>query len=293
MRIPGKTFLLGEYSVLQGGPAIVACTDPCFHLGAESIDKNTTTDKTYSSKAHSPFHPESPAGKFINDHPKHFQEWHFTWTSPYPEGGFGGSTAEFLACFRWHYSENHESFNLATLYKTYLKYAYNGVGIPPSGADLIAQTQKNIAYVHGTEWPETFEWTFPNITLLLLKTPYKLPTHEHLTTLGGLPDLSALSQITQQGLEALKENNAQNFIDAINHYAKNLAELGLTAEPTLKLMERLKKHSACLAIKGCGALGADVIAVLVDASQELTFLELCEKNGFIRANRRLFEPFVF
>ncbi len=95
-----------------------------------------------------------------------------------------------------------------------------------------------------------------------------------MATLNHLPDLWTLAQITQQGFHALKENNAQDFILAINHYAKNLAELGLTAHRW-------------------GALGADVIAVIVDSTNMASFLMLCEKNGLTRANRRLFEPFVF
>lgn len=263
IQIPGKTFLFGEYAVLQGGPAVVACTSPYFILEIVS----------YSSEI--PFHPDSPAGKFIADHAATFDALNLTWASPYPEGGFGGSTAEFLSCFQLHHQLTHQTFTQENLYQTYLKYAYNNQGIPPSGADLMAQAQmqQGLVYFQSPAMPlDLFTWPFDDISLCLFKTPYKLPTHQHLQTLTSLPDYTRLSELALQGYQALQRQDKQGVIIAMNDYATTLSELNLTVQATQELLQELKKYPACLAAKGCGALGADVIAVLVQASEEKDFI---------------------
>jgi mevalonate kinase len=269
IQIPGKTFLLGEYAVLQGGSAIIACTQPYFELIVIENKKGK-----YS------FHPESPAGKFINDHSEIFDSLSLTWTSPYSEGGFGGSTAEFLAFFRLYHLLTHQTFTQENLYQAYLKYAYNNQGIPPSGADLIAQTQEAglVYFQSATLSPQSFSWPFRDAHLLLFKTPDKLPTHQHLQTLKNLPDCSALSALVLQGYQALQQQDTLSFIDAITNYAEILDVLNLTASPTQEILKQIKQHPGCLAAKGCGALGADVIAVLVEVGQEKELIAWCQKR---------------
>lgn len=280
IQIPGKTFLLGEYAVLQGGPALIATTKPYFQLKINS-----------DNKVAMPFHADSPAGRFIHDHA--FESTHLEWFSPYLQGGFGGSTAEFLACYYYQMKRTSPSLllnqlNLTHLYQTYLLYAYNGIGIPPSGADLVAQTQSSIVYFEPQKILKTEEnnrqkqetlslinWPFSELSLLFFKTAYKLPTHQYLTSFqspNDLPDFSDLSELTHQGYTALKEMNAHRFIESINDYAFTLQGLNLTVDSTKDLIKKLRKHSACFATKGCGALGADVIVAIVDSTQEKDFL---------------------
>lgn len=289
IKIPGKTFLLGEYAVLQYGTALIICTQPYFTL--DIVPPNN------KKKLIRPFHPESAAGKFIQDHAAIFDHHDLMWSSPYPQGGFGGSTAEFLACYQHYYQQTKNNAftgtpdNLNDLYKTYITYAYHGIGVPPSGADLIAQTQKKIVYVQKESTYNGFsiiqnDWPFQNLSLLLFKTPYKLATHHYLATLNtdkknNLPDFSVLFDLTQKGYQALHEKNQAAFIDTINAYAIELDKLDLTAAPTQQLLERLRTHPACLAIKGCGAMGADVIAVMVPRSQEKDFIQAAQAQRLI------------
>ncbi len=269
INIPGKTFLLGEYAVLQGGSALVACTAPCFELTLLAKDK-----------IHHPFHSESPAGKFIADHQDIFETLNLAWSSPYSEGGFGGSTAEFLSCFKLYFQLTEKTFSQEALYQTYLKYAYNKVGYPPSGADLIAQSQmqEGLVYVSSnkTSIPVVLNWPFDDLSLLLFKTPYKLPTHHYLQNLKTLPDYSTLKNLTVQGFQALQQKDAKTFINTINGYASSLTELNLTSEPTQSLLDDLRKHPDFLAAKGCGALGADVIAVIAPKEHEKEWILFCE-----------------
>jgi mevalonate kinase len=283
IHIPGKTFLLGEYAVLQGGTAVIACTQPFFELSAEKLpplQKGLAKRGILGLYRDIPFHPDSPAGKFILDHSETFDSLILTWLSPYSEGGFGGSTAEFLSCFRLYHHLTQQTFTQENLYKTYLKYAYNHQGIPPSGADLMAQNQKaGLVYFQSpTLSLHSFSWPFDDISLLLFKTPAKLPTHQHLQTLKNLPDCKMLSALSLQGYNALQQGDKQGLIKAINDYALTLAQLNLTAESTQQLLNQIKQHPACLATKGCGALGADVIAVLVFIEHEKDFIHWCQKH---------------
>lgn len=294
IQIPGKTFLLGEYAVLQYGTALIVCTQPYFILDA--LPQN---NKEQKEKSVSPFHPESAAGKFIHDRTDIFNQYQLTWSSPYPQGGFGGSTAEFLACYQFYYQQTkgHDFIptpdNLEALYKTYITYAYHGIGTPPSGADLIAQTQTKIVYVQKEGAINHFsttsnDWPFDDLSLLLFKTPHKLATHHYLATLNTdtgsiLPDLSVLSDLTQKGYHALQERNQTIFIRSINDYAIELAKLNLTAESTQKLLAPLRTHPACLAMKGCGAMGADVIAAIVLSSQKNDFIQAAQAQQLLLA----------
>lgn len=257
IRVPGKTFLLGEYAVLNGSPALIACSSPYFELHV------TNTPSTQY-----PFHPESPAGKLIYDHHALFSEKTLRWVCPYVGGGFGESTAAFLACYEMIYGHPSNLDALNKLYQCYLTYAYNNKGIPPSGADLIAQTQNNtLVYIQKSDSHitavETFSWPFTNYRLFLMKTAHKIPTHTHLESLNNLPDTTYLSELTQRGYKALCENNPTDFIHCINNYATELQRLRLTLKNTQEILITLNKNTHCLAAKGCGALGADVIAVVI------------------------------
>ena len=87
-RIPSKTFVLGEYSVLHGGPAILLASEPYFSLRLEEKNENKN-----------PFHPLSPAGKLWELEPL-LKTKSYLFSDPHHGlGGFGASSAEFIALF--------------------------------------------------------------------------------------------------------------------------------------------------------------------------------------------------
>jgi len=270
--IPGKTFLIGEYAVLQGGSALILCTQPCFVL------KTTPAEKLQH-----PFHPQSPAGKWITLHTDDFKHQTLEWTSPYPQGGFGASTAEFLACYKLQQqlTQAEASTDWRELLKTYQELAYDKHGIPPSGADLVAQNYEKIVYFQPDNDPVTMDWPFADLSLCIFKTPIKVPTHDHLKNLQKLPNTAQLAQITLQAHGALKQNHPEHFIQAINQYADELENQHLTIDSTKHLLQNMKQHPACLAAKGCGALGADVITTIIHQKQEEDFKQITEKLGLI------------
>ncbi len=186
---------------------MVAMTRPCFEFSWTSVNHPLSHG----------FHPESPAGKLLNElyaerpdsrnYAISFQDPHFG------KGGLGASTAEFIGSWvfeQWLISEklnervrtnertdfveilpNHlnevvplwisdrlGSARFRDLLDRYFKYVKAG-----SGADLVSQVTGGIAVWDGAQdHMRRFEWPFSDLSMSLFKTGRKLATHEHLAS---------------------------------------------------------------------------------------------------------------
>lgn len=78
-------------------------------------------------------------------------------------------------------------------------------------------------------------------------------------------------------------NDSNSLVDAVNTYHQRLLEMGLTAEHSQQQILQLKTDKNILAAKGCGALGADVLLVVVASTQ----LEEQKINCIIRVGQFL------
>ncbi len=274
--IPGKTFLLGEYLALHGGPTLVALTHPNFELIAKK--KGTGSLGT--------IHLDSPAGKFISAYSDYFAEFDLEFKDPYQgKGGFGASTAQFLGVYSlWLYKEAHQQdmeklFDLKHLLDAYNKVAWNGQGFAPSGADLVGQLKGSLTFFEKKKGLlSVASWPFMDLEFYLIHTGNKLATHEHLRALTDFDD-TGLEKSFAMAKRSFETHQSELFVEAVNLYAMNLQALGFTCEPTLKLLGEMRKLSGIKAIKGCGALGVDVLFAVVakDQSQELKMY--CQKNN--------------
>lgn len=250
LSFPGKTFLVGEYSVLDGSEALVIATNPLFQ-SAENENQE--------------YHPESAVGRFCEQH-------HFQFTNkilnPYQMGGFGQSTAEFLFC--WKAFQNSKSVSnqkipkkeflsraLSDYFKCYLKTPTE----TPSGADLVCLVESGITYVkkNRTE-SESLSWPFTDLSFFIVSTGIKIKTHEHLNQLDRkkIRDLNPASQKVIQSFHAKNEND---FLVSLKFWQKKLTELYLQADDVIKLKENLESNRKILLVKPCGAMGADVVLV--------------------------------
>ena len=111
IQIPGKTFFFGEYAALVGGSALLLTTRPGFEMNVHESIHSTSN----------PFHPESPAGLYFNQHEKFFQNWSIAFVDHYQgRGGFGASTAQFLglALFRKQIQTPNEFNDLDVAFKS-------------------------------------------------------------------------------------------------------------------------------------------------------------------------------
>ena len=254
--VPSKTFILGEYIALKGLSTLILTTERYFKLIAKP-------GQAYCEG----IHPESPAGKLIKQDNDFYKNYNIKFIDPYQHmGGFGASSAQFIMIFSLkEYEEgntNLRHINYINLLDQYIKVAWDGKGMQPSGADLIAQLNGGICYFHKLERKShVFSWPFTDLAYCLIHTANKLATHIHLKELSRF-DENELDVIAQNGLKSLKQSNSNAFIEAIIHYADALKTEGLVAEKTQEILKKLSKNRDILAAKGCGALGADVILVI-------------------------------
>lgn len=267
---PSKTFLIGEYAVLAGGCSLIATTEPSFSLSIEKDSAASTNN----------IHQDSPAGKLLQDHLQHWQQQSLNFSDPHQgSGGFGASSAQFLLCYRYLFQQHRfDQPALADLLSHYLRYAYDGRGIAPSGADLIAQAVGQGIVFQQNDHVDSLQWPFADVDYFLIHTGNKLATHVHLQHLAN-HDFSSLVLLCQQSKQAWDRADAQAFAQLINDYYLQLQQLALVAEHTQQLCQQLKQHCSVLAVKGCGAMGADVLFVMAETHQQSAILDFCQQHG--------------
>ena len=258
---PGKTFLVGEYLALSGGPSLVLSTGPRFELVASRHGARTA-----------PFPKGSPADKFLEKNPGLHAEFPMLeFRDPHAgKGGLGASSAQFALAYIL--AKGWEKFSPATcdwkeLLADYRSVAWSGEGSAPSGADVVAQLSGGVTWFDGTKHrAEVLEWAFPSLSFTLLRTGTKLATHEHLRTRQAAPQ-EALRHAVGEARNALETRDQTRLVGAVRQAGEALAESGLVAETTRELLSGIKARPGLfLAAKGCGALGADVVLTLHERS---------------------------
>lgn len=259
IQLPSKTFLLGEYVALNGAPCLVLNTPPYFSLTAEK--KNSDVHGI----------PEnSPADLFIKKNKNFFEQFSLNFYDPHQgRGGFGASSAQFLALYLLKNGNRRDEIDIQQLLNDYLECAWDQKGIPPSGADVIGQLTGEITYFEKNTWyVEQITWPFTDYSFLLIPTGRKIPTHKHLLSIkkSELLDLPNLAPIAK---DHLLKKNIIGFADCIKQFRSALQEKKFVIDETQQLLEEIDKIPGVLASKGCGALGVDVIFVLCEDETEI------------------------
>lgn len=249
-RIPSKTFLLGEYAAIAEASAIILNTGPYFELCLTNTAQR------------SDIHPQSPAGLWwqrVKQEP-----YGLSFEDPYQGlGGLGASSAQFLGSYLAGNYLNQSTPTIPELLEAYYESAWSGVGLRPSGYDVIAQSQQGCVYINKQNNSlQSYPWPFKELSFLLLHTKTKLATHHHLQQAALPACTDVLSLIVDEAREAFEQSNSEQLIHAINLYQHHLNALNLLAPHSLELIEQLKTNPKILAIKGCGALGADVLLLI-------------------------------
>ncbi len=73
--------------------------------------------------------------------------------------------------------------------------------------------------------------------------------------------------IVESAKIAFEKADSLQIIKAVNAYHQCLLDLGFVAEHSVKLITFLQEQDDVLAVKGCGAMGADVLLVIVPATE--------------------------
>lgn len=257
LKIPSKTFLLGEYAVLKGGHAVVLTHPPFF--SAQKTEKPTL------------FHSNSPASRLMLKN-RLLQDFDFL--DPHSGGGgFGGSTAEVVSSLKGRASYTPES-----LLKDYLDL-FKDQGARPSGADLYAQWMeaKEGALEHSTitvyntkniKDSMSLPWPFEDVAIMIFKRPKKTKTHQHLSSLNLNSDqFRKLVKITDDGVDCLKNKNSA-FFKQIELFASEQSKLSLIDEKSFQEVSQIKQISSVRTARACGALGMDVVSVFCDLKKD-------------------------
>ncbi|MFN3455885.1 MAG: hypothetical protein ACK41T_13100 [Pseudobdellovibrio sp.] len=269
--IPGKTFLVGEYAALLGGPCLGLATSPCFTL-KETFLKAENADGEFA-------HPESAAGLYQAEL-KEKRLAGCKLNNPYHVGGFGASTAEFIALYldaeinanavSAPYDSRLGKINLVE--KAFLKYRelyQEKKKEQPSGADLVTQMLGQVTffdYREGLFKVERLAWPFEELDFLIYSTGLKIKTHEHLRQLDRNM-LEPLCNLSLNVIQTFKNKQSSNFLTEMDKWILALEKLNLTHPQIIDLKLVLEKNIQDIKVKPCGALGADVILVLVERSK--------------------------
>lgn len=304
VRVPGKTFFVGEYLALYGGPSIVMTTAPCFEF---SWVKE-------SGKSTHPFHGESPAGRFLNRRLGD-DGYRFDFKDPYDGiGGLGASTAEFAGAWifdrtlkdlgllsdgqvvdrlddhrqsvvpKWT-SERWGGNRFRDVLDDYLG-TYQESEVAGSGADLVSQMTGGLAVWDArTDEMRRFSWPYKDLSLTLLFTGHKLKTHEHLAKARRLSEATTddMRFWVEEAIQSLALEDADRLTASVRGFGKVLSDMGLVADTTSQFLRELADLSGVRAAKGCGAMGSDTLLILHDTSALDQVIEFRNQNGLKQA----------
>lgn len=274
--LPGKTFLLGEYSVLTGGAALLAATGPRFCLEIDMKGAGSCEG----------IHPHSPAGKWVRFHSSLFQRAQMKFFDPHTgKGGLGASSAQFIGVYVWSQlgdispSEWAHKLSPQNALQAYRSVAFSGEGVAPSGSDVMAQWVGGISQFRSQPFQlQNEEWPFADLSFSLWRTSLKVSTHHHLAQIS-IPTYSDLSSSVDAGLSSFQSRNEAGFIAAVREFGFKLEAKGLIHSEVQPLLAQLRQHEVVLAAKGCGAMGADIIVLFHRPSEKDKIFELASGLG--------------
>lgn len=264
----GKVFITGEYSCIEGGPALLTTVGPSFTLIVE--------EKSEGTAASMPFADASPAGIYLNSNRAALEGTRLTWKDPYDTPiGVGSSSAQFLLSVAVVAHLMDRPLPKADeVLDLYWKTVGASQGLRPSGVDVVAQWLGGPIVVRNapfqahklSPWREADDAVFA-----LAFTGKKARTHEHLQMLHahGFPDAFAsafteLNAVTSRSIEAWEKQDAHLLGRSLTEYQRALAKHGLAPSDFTGELEKVASLSGVLGCKGSGAQGGDCVLLLID-----------------------------
>lgn len=272
VEVPSKTFVIGEYLAINGTASMIMATEPSFFV-------KIIKDKTFG------FHSESPAGRLKEKY--HQKDHGFSFFDPHEgRGGFGRSTAEYLAVYLYEQIlQRGEKSLTENILDDLEEFVHNYQSLSrgeyqPSGADLVAQVCGGLCWYDGHNFnAEQLAWPFPGYDIFVFHTGKKLATHEHLKELKPT-DLRALIPVLLAARTSFDQANLKVFCESLNYYYDILGEMGLSDKTVQKSVKKLRSFPEVLAAKGCGAMGVDTVIVVGEKSNQNAIRNLCLNEDF-------------
>ena len=290
LSFPSKTFLIGEYAVLNSAPAVLVNTAPLFQFVITSKTEQSqrwlqnyeqplkefvkttqlnpinssvieTSDVKNNVSFYKNIHPLSPAGQWLKCHPQIEQHWHIESIDPHKgQGGFGYSSAQFnLMYLLTQINDNKDLKDIHKLWQSYQSLNFDGH--TPSGADVVSQWMGQVCLFSSTPFKaQSILWPFKDLDFLIVRTGLQLQTWEHLKNVP-VKELSDLSELSRQATDCVSSQDTKGFVSSVEKYGFSLEKQNLVHKNTLILLNKIKKLKNVLTAKGCGAMGAEVIAL--------------------------------
>lgn len=253
---PSKTFLIGEYLATQGGTAVVALTTPRFGLEVQS-GNGEVSGITNSC----------PAGKLLVRYKSDFSKYQLRFLDPHlGAGGLGASSAQYaLVLYFWIHvikGKKDVSRQAFDLLENYIADSWSGIGMKPSGADMLAQIAGDLSVVTpSTQTIYTLKWPFEDLSFSLFRTGRKIATHLHLQNVNLVPK-GILQEIADVTVKSLQDKNQNVFLAGVKSYGETLAQFGFLDVESAKTVKLIYSWPETLAVKGCGAMGADILMIV-------------------------------
>lgn len=291
--VPGKVFLLGEYAVLSGHPAVLATLGPRFRLTLARDGETGSPGQTAPGQP-AEYHPRSPAGRLlevarargvaVTERCLRFED------SFRGEGGFGASTAQFALLYGALARETGWEPSALSALRVYRELMADE-RLPPSGADLVAQWSGGVVRFDPArgEISQRFgalDWRDLLVFSAAGQPGRKVPTHEHLATLALAPGLAGelsgqLARVIDRGDRALQRQDAVAFGQAMSDYARCLCDARLELDAARADREALCALPGVLGAKGAGALLADAVVVLLEprSSRRASVIDAARARG--------------
>ena len=275
---PSKTFIIGEYAVLNEASAILLNTKPRFSC----LIKQGVKDSILSSREDL---LQDSSGKIFSNidifQNKYIKEWIkkysigsqkclLEWSDPHNgRGGFGFSTAQFNILYA--YSCYLKDISIEKVKSKEVWRTYRGMdfeGCPPSGADLIAQWADGLCVFKQKPLSvESYMAVFPSLDYFILRTGEKLDTYKYLKEFQK-PETYDLEKIVTDAVVALETRNENQFIESVNEYRKVLLKKNLVTNTTKNILEKISTIKNIKAYKGCGAMGAETVILFFDTEHK-------------------------
>jgi mevalonate kinase len=269
-QVGSKAFVLGEYSALRQGPALLLSMPPWFRL-----ESGVDLPIDYHGVA-----KEDPAYLYYQAHRQEFSQAMIFEDVHAGLGGFGASSAAFALLLQ---AKTQRKLGLELALESWQIYRDCHTHLPgvlPSGYDLIAQQMGGLVFIEMAKMEvQSLSWPWRDVELLFVHTGTKVKTHQHLAALNSDLDFSDLAAGVYQAKEAILQGSLPDFAKALQQYHAALKAKGLVAAHSDRLQQQLQEWEGVLAVKGCGALAADLLCLLV-RSEKVAALEKVLRSKF-------------
>jgi len=286
LRIPSKTFLIGEYAALLSAPALLITHEPFFEYSAnetsaslapaanetrqadalDAVSSQILSELPSRVQAGALAPPIEAAGQIDFSAKEFFQFLGLlNIIDPHKNrGGFGRSGAEFLigSCLL-------DGTDLASLDKNKLearfkRYYCDGEVVPPSGYDFRAQLaalgHESAVVECRSKNARVMQWPFEEVRVSIYQTGIKLDNRLHLSSLDKTK-FESLARISEDCTNFFIRSDLPGFIDSMSKYVRELRGLELLDSGSYELAQRICEIEGVYFAKGCGGGGADSIAV--------------------------------